>query len=162
MSAMQLSIRSGHMKESCQGISCMQILLVTSQPCMRHVGAMLAVGAYSRTLCTDIAPDIRAACRLPDYGGHHLANISSPLLRYKSQSCGTCLQAHLGNKQKWRFLQKYWHKGAYFQDASDNAFIADRADDIFDRDYSMPTGEDKLDKTVLPKVGQVMHMLEQG
>ena len=62
------------------------------------------------------------------------------------------MQAHLGNKKKWRFLQKYWHKGAYFQDASDNAFIPDRADDIFDRDYSAPTGEDKLDKTVLPKV----------
>ena len=57
-------------------------------------------------------------------------------------------------------MQKYWHKGAYFQDASDNAFIPDRADDIFDRDYSGPTGEDKLDKTVLPKV--MLSFLEHG
>ena len=73
---------------------------------------------------------------------------------------GSPAQAHLGNKKKWRFLQKYWHKGAYFQDASDNAFIPDRADDIFDRDYSGPTGEDKLDKTVLPKV--MLSILEHG
>lgn len=55
------------------------------------------------------------------------------------------------NKKKWRFLQKYWHKGAYFQDASDNAFVADKSDEIFGRDFSAPVGEDKLDKTVLPK-----------
>ena len=55
------------------------------------------------------------------------------------------------DKKKWRFLQKYWHKGAYFQEGSDNAFVADKADEIFGRDYSAPVGEDKLDKTVLPK-----------
>ena len=55
-------------------------------------------------------------------------------------------------KKKWRFLQKYWHKGAFFQDGSDNPYAEERRDNIFGRDYSAPTGEDKLDKTVLPKV----------
>ena len=61
------------------------------------------------------------------------------------------LQLKMAQKQKWRFLQKYWHKGAYFQEGSDNAFVADKADTIFGRDFSAPVGEDKLDKTVLPK-----------
>ena len=68
------------------------------------------------------------------------------------------MQVKLEDKKKWRFLQKYWHKGAYFQDASDNAFIGDRADDIFGRDFSAPVGEDKLDKTVLPKVRPCSHL----
>lgn len=55
-------------------------------------------------------------------------------------------------KKKWRFLQKYWHKGAYFQAGTDSTYTGDRRDEIFGRDYSAPTGEDKLDKTVLPKV----------
>ena len=55
-------------------------------------------------------------------------------------------------KKKWRFLQKYWHKGAFFQDASDSAAVGAGGDTIFQRDFSAPTGEDKLDKTVLPKV----------
>ena len=55
-------------------------------------------------------------------------------------------------KKKWRFLQKYWHKGAFFQSGSDNPYAEEQRDNIFGRDYSAPTGEDKLDKTVLPKV----------
>ena len=58
-------------------------------------------------------------------------------------------------KKKWRFLQKYWHKGSFFQEASDNPHTDERTDNIFRRDYSNPTGEDKMDKTVLPKIMQV-------
>ena len=58
-------------------------------------------------------------------------------------------------KKKWRFLQKYWHKGAFFQEASDNPYTDEQAENIFWRDYSNPTGEDKMDKTVLPKIMQV-------
>ena len=58
-------------------------------------------------------------------------------------------------KKKWRFLQKYWHKGAFFQEASDNPYTDEQAENIFRRDYSNPTGEDKMDKTVLPKIMQV-------
>ncbi len=60
-----------------------------------------------------------------------------------------------GPKKKWRFLQKYWHQGAFFQEASDNPYTDERTDTIFRRDYSNPTGEDKMDKTVLPKIMQV-------
>lgn len=56
-------------------------------------------------------------------------------------------------KKSWKFMQKYWHKGAFFQDMSDNLRSADkRPDDIYLRDYSAPTGEDKLNKEILPKV----------
>ena len=58
-------------------------------------------------------------------------------------------------KEKWKFLQKYWHKGAFFQETSDNPYSRDQVDEVYARDYSAPTGEDKLDKSVLPKVMQV-------
>lgn len=62
-------------------------------------------------------------------------------------------------KEKWKFLQKYWHKGAFFQETSDNPYAKDNVDDVYTRDYSAPTGEDKLDKSVLPKVMQVKFMV---
>ena len=55
-------------------------------------------------------------------------------------------------KKSWKFLQKYWHKGAFFQDAGDAGRDAVGGDAIFTRDFSAPTGDDKMDKTVLPKV----------
>lgn len=58
-------------------------------------------------------------------------------------------------KEKWKFLQKYWHKGAFFQETSDNPYAKDDVDAVYTRDYSAPTGDDKLDKSVLPKVMQV-------
>lgn len=54
-------------------------------------------------------------------------------------------------KKSWKFLQKYWHKGAFFQDAGDAGKDAVGGDDIFRRDFSAPTGDDKMDKSVLPK-----------
>ncbi|KAK6921332.1 Micro-fibrillar-associated protein 1, C-terminal [Dillenia turbinata] len=65
-------------------------------------------------------------------------------------------------KQKWRFMQKYYHKGAFFQsDANDRSATA-RSDSIYSRDFSAPTGEDKMDKTILPKVMQVKHFGRSG
>lgn len=56
-------------------------------------------------------------------------------------------------KKAWKFMQKYWHRGAFFQETSDGIRGRDqRPDDIFLRDYSAPTGEDKLNKEMLPKV----------
>uniref|UniRef100_A0A0E0HQA9 Micro-fibrillar-associated protein 1 C-terminal domain-containing protein n=1 Tax=Oryza nivara TaxID=4536 RepID=A0A0E0HQA9_ORYNI len=45
------------------------------------------------------------------------------------------------NKQ--RFMQKYYQKGGFFLEKAD------------DCDFSTPTGEDMMDKTILPKVMQV-------
>lgn len=56
-------------------------------------------------------------------------------------------------KKSWKFMQKYWHKGAFFQDVSDNLHASgSQPDSIFGRDFSAATGEDKLNKEILPKV----------
>ncbi|EFJ45724.1 hypothetical protein VOLCADRAFT_35700, partial [Volvox carteri f. nagariensis] len=64
-------------------------------------------------------------------------------------------------KAKWNFLQKYWHKGAYFQAPDDTRGTAG-TDDIFRRDFSAPTGIDKFDKSILPKVMQVKNFGRSG
>ncbi|XP_039140760.1 LOW QUALITY PROTEIN: microfibrillar-associated protein 1-like [Dioscorea cayenensis subsp. rotundata] len=65
-------------------------------------------------------------------------------------------------KQRWRFMQKYYHKGAFFQSEADDHAATVGSDDIFERDFSAPTGEDKMDKTILPKVMQVKHFGRSG
>ncbi|XP_072966564.1 uncharacterized protein [Typha angustifolia] len=65
-------------------------------------------------------------------------------------------------KQKWRFMQKYYHKGAFFQSESDDHAATAGSDDIYHRDFSAPTGEDNMDKTILPKVMQVKHFGRSG
>ncbi|GKA48535.1 microfibrillar-associated protein 1-like protein [Tanacetum coccineum] len=65
-------------------------------------------------------------------------------------------------KQKWRFMQKYYHKGAFFQDDPDDTAGTAGADGVYMRGYSSPTGEDKMDKTILPKVMQVKHFGRSG
>lgn len=74
-------------------------------------------------------------------------------------SCAT--QAAAG-KKKWRFMQKYWHKGAFFQDDADDAFASSSKLDVLERDYSAPTGEDKLDRSLLPQVMQVKNFGRRG
>ncbi|CAD7701159.1 unnamed protein product [Ostreobium quekettii] len=65
-------------------------------------------------------------------------------------------------KKKWKYLQKYWHKGAFFQDTPDDPMGTTKADDIFMRDFSAPTGEDLFDKTSMPKVMQVKSFGRSG
>lgn len=65
-------------------------------------------------------------------------------------------------KQKWRFMQKYYHKGAFFQSSADDIAATAGTDNIFRRDFSSPTGEDKMDKSILPKVMQVKHFGRSG
>lgn len=65
-------------------------------------------------------------------------------------------------KQKWKFMQKYFHKGAFFQTPADDHAPSAAGDEIFKRDFSSPTGEDKMDKTILPKVMQVKHFGRSG
>lgn len=60
------------------------------------------------------------------------------------------------SKAKWKYLQKYWHKGAFFQEAPDDARGTAGLDGaVYNRDYSAPTGEDLFDKSTLPEVMQV-------
>ncbi|KAG9136669.1 hypothetical protein Leryth_004450 [Lithospermum erythrorhizon] len=66
------------------------------------------------------------------------------------------------SKQKWRFMQKYYHKGAFFQDDPDDHAGTAGGDGIYTRDFSAPTGDDKLDKSILPKVMQVKHFGRSG
>ena len=56
-----------------------------------------------------------------------------------------------GNKPKkqMRFMQRYYHKGAFFQDLQET-------EEVLQRDFSVPTGEDAdFDKANLPSVMQV-------
>ncbi|MEW5302120.1 MAG: hypothetical protein WDW36_004930 [Sanguina aurantia] len=65
-------------------------------------------------------------------------------------------------KEKWRYLQKYWHKGAYFQENADDVRGTTGVDSIFARDFSGPTGEDKFDKNLMPAVMQVKNFGRSG
>lgn len=50
------------------------------------------------------------------------------------------------NKGKYKFLQKYYHRGVFYLDEEEH---------VFRRDVSAPTLEDHFDKTILPQVMQV-------
>lgn len=56
-------------------------------------------------------------------------------------------------KTQYKFLQKYYHKGAFFQEEHK---------DLLERDYAQATGADRSDKDVLPEFMQVRNFGKKG
>lgn len=56
-------------------------------------------------------------------------------------------------KGKYRFLQKYYHRGAFFLNDEEK---------VYSQDFSKPTLDDHFDKAILPKVMQVKNFGRSG
>ena len=57
------------------------------------------------------------------------------------------------DKGKYRFLQKYYHRGAFYLNEEEN---------VLRQDFTKPTLEDHFDKSILPKVMQVKNFGRSG
>eukprot|EP00903_Cladosiphon_okamuranus_P017448 g16072.t1 len=69
------------------------------------------------------------------------------------------LGKHLGkDKGTIKFMQKYYHKGAFYMDDES----IKNEDDVRRRSYNAPTLEDKFDKTQMPKPMQVKNFGRSG
>jgi microfibrillar-associated protein 1 len=61
-------------------------------------------------------------------------------------------------KQQWKFMQKYYHKGVFYMDESS----VREKEDVRKRDASGATLEDKFNKEMLPQVMQVKNFGRAG
>ena len=62
-------------------------------------------------------------------------------------------QQSQSEKSKYEFLQKYYHKGAFFQDSQD---------EILHRDYDAPSQNESVDRSALPESMQVRNFGKKG
>lgn len=78
-------------------------------------------------------------------------------LARKAKSAKESVKSKLESKKNWSFLQKYYHKGAFFQSEAEykgeDAPLVGNLKEKYD--FSMPTGEDVFDKNLLPSVMKV-------
>ena len=83
---------------------------------------------------------------------HHSVFASQAAYEVAESECSRWRTAHVQTACLY-LLQKYWHKGAFFQaeDAEGESVLGD----IMHRDYDGATGEDKVDRQMLPKIMQV-------
>eukprot|EP00746_Dinoflagellata_sp_MGD_P125381 gnl/MRDRNA2_/MRDRNA2_60137_c0_seq1.p1 gnl/MRDRNA2_/MRDRNA2_60137_c0~~gnl/MRDRNA2_/MRDRNA2_60137_c0_seq1.p1 ORF type:complete len:230 (+),score=22.89 gnl/MRDRNA2_/MRDRNA2_60137_c0_seq1:124-813(+) len=65
-------------------------------------------------------------------------------------------------RSKMKFLQKYYHKGAYFQTNSDERSGPTVPESLYGRDFWESTPEDNFDKTLLPSIMQVKNFGRRG
>lgn len=84
-------------------------------------------------------------------------------LEMKSKEARASSMAKIEDKAKWNFLQKYYHKGAFFQtEAEYKGEEAPLVGDLKNRDISSATGDDVFDKASLPRVMQVKNFGKRG
>jgi microfibrillar-associated protein 1 len=61
-------------------------------------------------------------------------------------------------KTKMRFMQKYYHKGAFFQEAGDDEFATTEKAEIFNRDFNEATNAEKgVDRSTVPEAMRLRH-----
>jgi len=84
-------------------------------------------------------------------------------LEMKSKEAQASSIAKIEDKAKWNFLQKYYHKGAFFQtEAEYKGEEAPLVGELKNRDISSATGDDVFDKASLPRVMQVKNFGRRG
>lgn len=86
--------------------------------------------------------------------GIHICDVSS----WCSFHCRKLKKDVPKEKQKWKFMQKYHHKGVFYVDETS---VRDK-DDVRNRDVAGATLEDKFNKEMLPKVMQVKNFGRAG
>jgi microfibrillar-associated protein 1 len=65
-------------------------------------------------------------------------------------------------RPKMKFLQKYYHKGAFFQTDTDDKFGTSSTEPIYSRNFWESTPSESFDKTLLPVVMQVKNFGRRG
>lgn len=88
--------------------------------------------------------------------------LAEDLLSGRVKSAAAGAEGDESGKPKWRFMQKYFHKGAFYMD-EDTIRRAGGSDDVRAKNYAAePTLEDRVDKEQLPQVMQVKNFGKRG